>query len=58
MGAVPPIHIVVKSGHVKLVGVVDNEADKNMAGIKANSVPNVFSVENDLRVVPSQTAMK
>jgi hyperosmotically inducible protein len=50
MGAVPAIHIIVKNGHVTLVGVVANEMDKNVAGIRAMSVPNVFSVENDLRV--------
>ncbi len=48
--AVPPIHIIVKGGHVTLEGVVANEADKNVAGIQANSVPNVFSVTNNLRV--------
>jgi BON domain len=50
LGAVPSIHIIVDNGHVTLVGVVDNEADKNMVGIRANGVPNVFSVTNDLRV--------
>ncbi len=50
MGALPPIHIIVKSGHVTLEGVVDNQADKDMAGIKANGVPGVFSVENHLQV--------
>jgi hyperosmotically inducible periplasmic protein len=49
--AVPSIHIIVKSGNVSLEGVVDNENDKNLAGIRANSVPNVFSVKNNLRVV-------
>ncbi len=48
--AVPPIHIIVKNGHVTLEGVVDSEADKNLAGIQANSVPGVFSVTNNLRV--------
>jgi len=38
-------------GHVTLVGVVDNQTDKNTAYIRANSVPGVFSVTNDLRVV-------
>ena len=47
---VPPIHIIVKNGHVTLEGVVDNEADKNVANIQANSVPGVFSVTNNLRV--------
>ena len=50
MGAVPPIHIIVKSGHVTLEGVVDNQTDKDVAGIRANGVPGVFSVTNNLRV--------
>ena len=49
-GAVPPIHIIVKNGHVTLEGVVDNATDKNIAEIRAKSVPNVFSVQNNLRV--------
>jgi hyperosmotically inducible protein len=48
--AVPSIHIIVKNGNVTLEGVVDNEADKNLANIKANQVPNVFSVKNNLVV--------
>jgi hyperosmotically inducible protein len=48
--AVPPIHIIVKNGHVTLVGVVANEADKILANARANSVSGVFSVANDLRV--------
>ena len=48
--AIPPIHIVVKNGNVTLEGVVATEADKNIAGIRANSVPGVFSVTNNLRV--------
>ena len=48
--AVPPIHIIVKNGHVSLEGVVMNQMDKNMAGIFANTVPNVFSVKNNLRI--------
>lgn len=50
MGAVPSIHIVVDFGHVTLTGVVDSQADKDAAYIRANSVPGVFSVTNDLRV--------
>src|ERR1700687_349051 len=46
--AVPSIHIIVKNGNVTLEGVVDSEADKTMAGIRANQVPNVFSVKNNL----------
>jgi hyperosmotically inducible protein len=48
--AVPSIHIIVKNGHVALEGVVDSEFDKNMAYIRANGVPGVFSVENNLRI--------
>jgi hyperosmotically inducible periplasmic protein len=50
MGAIPSIHIVVNFGHVTLTGVVDSQADKNVAYIRANSVPGVFSVTNNLRV--------
>jgi len=48
--ALPPIHIIVKNGHVTLMGVVADAMDKNLAGIRANQVPGVFSVENDLQV--------
>ncbi len=48
--AVPPIHIIVKNGNVTLEGVVLNQGDKNRAFIAANSVANVFSVTNNLRV--------
>lgn len=45
-----PIRIIVKNGHVTLEGVVDSEGDKNLAGIRANGVSNVFSVTNNLQV--------
>jgi hyperosmotically inducible protein len=48
---IPPIHIIVKNGRVTLEGVVDSEADKNLAGIQANQVPGVFQVTNNLQVV-------
>jgi hyperosmotically inducible protein len=48
--ALPSIHIIVKNGNIRLEGVVANEGDKNIAGIRANSVPGAFSVVNDLRV--------
>jgi len=51
LGAVPSIHIIAKNGNVRLEGVVSSEMDKNIAGIRANGVPGVFSVENALRVV-------
>lgn len=48
--AVQAIHIIVKNGHVTLEGAVDNSGDKNLANIRASSVPNVFSVANNLQV--------
>lgn len=53
-GTVQAIHIIVKGGHVTLEGVVANDADKNVANIKANSVANVFSVNNNLQVENSK----
>jgi len=50
LNAVPPIHIIVNNGKVALEGVVSSEADKNLAGVKANGVSGVFSVSNNLRV--------
>ena len=48
--SVAAIHIIVKNGSVTLEGVVDNESDKNLANLRANQVPNVFSVKNNLTV--------
>lgn len=48
--AVPSIHIIVKNGNVTLKGVVDSKADSDLANIRANGVPYVFHVENDLTV--------
>ena len=51
LGVNKPIRIIVENGHVKLVGVVDSEMDKNIAGLRANTVPGIFSVDNQLKVV-------
>jgi len=53
MSALPPIHIIVKNGHVTLEGAVDSESDKNLANLRTNAVPNVFSVTNDLTITPT-----
>jgi len=50
LGPNPSIHIIVDNGHVTLVGVVQNQMDRTIATLQANSVPGVFSVTNDLRV--------
>jgi hypothetical protein len=45
-----PIHIIVRGGRTTLMGIVDNEADKTIAGVRAREVPQVFAVENELMV--------
>jgi hyperosmotically inducible protein len=45
-----PIHIVVKTGRITLIGVVDNETDRTFADIKAKGVPGSFGVENEIVV--------
>ena len=50
MSALPSIHIIVNNGNVTLEGVVDSESDRNLANLRASSVPNVFSVTNNLVV--------
>jgi len=52
------IRITVINGNVTLSGVVDNQADKDTANIRANSVPGVFKVTNDLQVAGQTTASK
>jgi osmotically-inducible protein OsmY len=47
---VDPIRIVVDNGHVTLYGTVQSEMDKNIAGLRANSVFGAFSVDNKLAV--------
>ena len=44
------IHLIVKNGNVALYGVVNNDTDKAIAGMQANSAPGAFSVDNDLIV--------
>jgi hyperosmotically inducible protein len=51
LGVQKPIRIIVKNSRVTLEGVVDNESDKNMANLLANSVSGIFSVTNNLQVV-------
>lgn len=48
--ALPSIHIIVKNGNVTLEGVVANQGDKNLINIRANGVPGVFKVTNNLVV--------
>jgi hyperosmotically inducible periplasmic protein len=53
LGVQKPIRIIVKSGRVTLEGVVDSDGDKNLAGLRANTVSGIFSVTNNLQVVKS-----
>ena len=50
VGSNRPIHIIVDRGHVILEGVVDSTGDRNLVNIRANGVPGVFSVTNNLQV--------
>jgi hyperosmotically inducible periplasmic protein len=50
-----PIRIVVQNGNVTLEGVVMNKMDKEVAGLRANGVPGVFKVTNDLQVANQQS---
>lgn len=47
------IHIIVNNGNVILTGVVNSQADANIAAIQANLTPGVFSVDNNLQVAGS-----
>jgi hyperosmotically inducible protein len=46
-----PIRIVVDNGNLSLYGTVASAMDKQIAGIRANQVFGVFSVQNNLEVV-------
>lgn len=48
-----PIRITVVGGNVTLNGVVLSQADKDTAGIRANGVPGIFKVTNNLEVASS-----
>jgi osmotically-inducible protein OsmY len=58
MDPAKPIRISVQNGHVELYGVVDNQTDKDTAYLRANAVPNVFSVQNNLQVANQTTESK
>jgi hyperosmotically inducible periplasmic protein len=49
-----PLHIIVRHGSITLLGVVDNESDKVVAGMRAREVPGSFGVENELVVDKSE----
>jgi hyperosmotically inducible periplasmic protein len=50
-GAVPPIHIIVDNGRVTLTGVVANDMDKQIAGMRASAAGLSFgAIENNLQV--------
>ena len=53
LGVQKPIRIIVKSGRVTLEGVVDSQADKDLVGVRANTVPGTFQVTNNLKVSPN-----
>jgi hyperosmotically inducible protein len=50
MGSQPSIHIIVKNGNVTLMGFVSTGMDKQLAFTRANAVPGVFAVNNQLQI--------
>ena len=58
MDPAKPIRISVANGNLTLYGVVDNQSDKDAAGIRANTVPGVFKVINNLQVANPQESKK
>ncbi len=50
LGTQPSIRIIVKNGNVSLEGVVNSAMDKTLVNMRANQVPGVFSVSNDLQI--------
>jgi osmotically-inducible protein OsmY len=55
MDPAAPIRITVVNGKVVLSGVVDSKMDHDVAGIRANSVPGVFQVTNNLQIAGPQS---
>jgi osmotically-inducible protein OsmY len=53
-----PIRISVQNGHVELYGMVDSQADKDIAFMRANGVPGVFKVENYLQIAEQPAKKK
>jgi len=49
-GARQAIHIIVDGGRASLKGVVDSQADKEQAYLRARGVPGLFAVNNELIV--------
>lgn len=49
-----PIRILVENGRVTLVGVVDSQVDKSVAGNAVRGLPGVLNVKNDLVVAGGQ----
>jgi hyperosmotically inducible periplasmic protein len=50
MGVIPSIRIVVKNGNVTLMGTVSSDSDRQLAYMRANAVPGVFSVTNQIEI--------
>ena len=55
---VKPIRISVQNGNVELYGMVDSQGDKEIAFMRANGVPGIFSVKNYLQVANQPTEVK
>jgi hyperosmotically inducible protein len=56
--AVPPIHIIVRNGHVTLKGIVNSEGDAQLAYAAARQVGGAFSVKNELKTSSQDISRK
>lgn len=45
-----PVHIIVRNGRVRLMGVLDTAADRTAADLAARGVPGSFAVDNEITV--------
>ena len=53
-----PIRISIRNGTVVLSGAVETDADKNLAGLRAVSVPGVSKVFNNIQVESDGSGQK
>jgi hyperosmotically inducible protein len=56
--AQPPVHILVENGHVTLVGVVNSQLEKNIAGARASGAGLSFGPVTNNLVVENPPAKK
>jgi hyperosmotically inducible periplasmic protein len=53
--SIPPMHIIVKNGHVTLKGIAATRMDSQLAYTAARGVPGVFDVDNELQLETAES---